>query len=257
MPELPEVETIVRGLRPHVVGKALTAVEVEDPKLDSLRSAFVLPATVRSIERRGKHVLFDLGDRVLVLHPRMSGRIVWGRRKPRERVRLSLRFADGGVYFVDPRRLGTAKVVREFSDDLGPEPLGDLAWLPSALQGSRMPVKFWLMDQRKIAGIGNIYAAEILFRAGIAPRRRADSLSRSEIARLQQAIPSVLEAAIACGGTTLRDRLYRGPRGEIGEFCFELAVYGRAGEPCRRCGNPIERTVLGGRGTYFCPHCQT
>lgn len=247
---------MVRGLRSHVVGKALTAIEVGDPKLSPLRSALFLPATVKSVERRGKYVLFDFGGQMLVLHPRMSGRVVWRKRKPRGQVRLSLRFSTGGVYFVDPRRLGTAVVVARFAEPLGPEPRGDLRWLPTALARSRMPVKLWLLDQRKIAGIGNIYAAEILFRARIAPHRPANSLSPDEIGRLQKAIPTVLEAAIASCGTTLRDRLYRGPRGEIGKFCFELAVYGRAGQPCRRCGNPIERTVLGGRGTYSCPRCQ-
>ncbi|GAB4307421.1 MAG: bifunctional DNA-formamidopyrimidine glycosylase/DNA-(apurinic or apyrimidinic site) lyase [Candidatus Bipolaricaulota bacterium] len=256
MPELPEVETMVRGLHPHVVGKTLIATEVGDPKFAALRSALVLPAVVRSIERRGKYVLVNLRDRVLVLHPRMSGRVLWARRKPAGRVRLSLRFADGGVHFVDPRRLGTAEVVGKFEEALGPEPLGDLAWLPPALNGSRMPIKLWLMDQKKIAGIGNIYAAEILFRAGIAPHRPANSLSRKEIALLTQAIPAVLEEAIACCGTTLADGQYRGPRGEVGAFACELTVYGRAGEPCRRCGSPIRRTVLGGRGTYACPRCQ-
>ncbi|MBC7220920.1 bifunctional DNA-formamidopyrimidine glycosylase/DNA-(apurinic or apyrimidinic site) lyase [Candidatus Bipolaricaulota bacterium] len=256
MPELPEVETMVRGLRPHVVGKTLIATEVGDPKFAALRSALVLPAMVRSIERRGKYVLVHLRDQVLVLHPRMSGRLLWGRRKPAGRVRLSLWLAAGGVHFVDPRRLGTAEVVAQFDDGLGPEPLGDLDWLPEDLKKSRMPIKLWLMDQRKIAGIGNIYAAEILFRAGIAPQRPTDSLLPKETALLKRAIPAVLEEAIACCGTTLADGQYRGPQGEVGAFACELSVYGRAGEPCRRCGSPIERSVLGGRGTYACPQCQ-
>ena len=256
MPELPEVETMVRGLRPHVEGKDLRAVEVDDPKLHGLRGTIPLPTRVESLSRRGKYVLFHLGDRTLVLHLRMSGRLLWARRKPAGRVRLSLRFPDGAVHFVDPRRLGTAEVVGEFAEDLGPEPLGDLAWLSPALNGSRMPIKLWLMDQRKIAGIGNIYASEILFRAGIAPERPANALSRAEVRRLRKAIPAVLEEAIACCGTTLADGQYRGPQGEIGAFACELAVYGRAGEPCRRCGSPIRRAVLGGRGTYACPRCQ-
>lgn len=254
MPELPEVETIVRGLRPHVVGKEIVSVQAWDPQLAHVPPALDLPVCVASLSRRGKHILFGLGDRVLVLHLRMSGRVLWAKRRPAGRVRLSLRLADGGVHFVDPRRLGTAAVVREFAGDLGPEPLGDLTGLFSALRESRMPIKLWLMDQRKIAGIGNIYAAEILFRAGIAPTRPASSLSRAEVGRLQAAIPAVLEEAIACCGTTLGDGLYRGPQGEMG--ACELSVYGRAGEPCRRCGTPIQRTVLGGRGTYACPRCQ-
>ncbi len=247
---------MVRGLRPHVEGEGLRAIEVYDPKLGDLDGALHLPVPVKAISRRGKYVLFDLGVRTLVLHLRMSGRLVWAKRKPGGRVRLVLRFPEGGVYFVDPRRLGTAEVVSEFTADLGPEPLGDLAWLPAALQQSRTPLKLWLMDQRKIAGIGNIYAAEILFRSGIAPVRRADSLTRGEVRKLQKAIPAVLEEAIACCGTTLTDGQYRGPQGEIGVFACELAVYGRDGEPCRQCGTPIRRTVLGGRGTFFCPRCQ-
>lgn len=250
------METIVRGLRPQLEGSELQAVEVYDPKLRGLEGELDLPTAVRAVLRRGKYILFDLGDRLLVLHLRMSGRLVWATRKPSGRVRLRLRFPDGGVYFVDPRRLGTARVVPELDAELGPEPLGDLSWLPGALRGSRMPLKLWLLDQRKIAGIGNIYAAEILFRAGIGPARPANSLTRAEVRRLMTAIPAVLEEAIACCGTTLADGRYQGPTGELGAFACELAVYGREGEPCRRCGAPIERTALGGRGTFFCPRCQ-
>jgi formamidopyrimidine-DNA glycosylase len=256
MPELPEVETMARGLRPRVEGNMLISVQAHDPKLAHVPPALELPATVASLSRRGKHLLFDLGDRTLALHLRMSGRAVWTRRLPKGRVRLSLRFRSGAVHFVDPRRLGTVEVVPEFTVALGPEPLEGLGWLPAALRNSRMPVKLWLMDQRKIAGIGNIYAAEILFRAGVDPRRPAGSLSRGEARRLMEAIPAVLEDAIAACGTTLGDGAYRGPSGEIGAFCYELAAYGRAGQPCPRCGTPIERIVLGGRGTYFCPRCQ-
>jgi len=248
---------MVRGLRPLVEGKEIVSVRSWDPELAHVPRALALPAVVVCVSRRGKYVLFDLGDRALVLHLRMSGRLLWARRKPGGRVRLSLRFREGAVHLVDPRRLATAEVMREFPDDLGPEPRGDISWLPAALRRSRMPVKLWLMDQKKIAGIGNIYAAEILFRAGIAPTRPASSLSRQEVDRLQEAVPAVLEDAIACCGTTLGDGLYRGPNGEIGTFACELAVYGRAGEPCHRCRTPVARSVLGGRGTYFCPRCQT
>jgi formamidopyrimidine-DNA glycosylase len=248
---------MVRGLRPHVVGREILSADVRDPKLAPIAPALNLPATVVSLSRRGKYILFDLGDRILVLHLRMSGRLAWGTREPTGKVRLSLRFPRGAAHLVDPRRLGTAAVVERFADELGPEPFGDLAWLPVALARSRMPIKLWLMDQKKIAGIGNIYAAEILFRAGISPTRPAASLSRTEVARLEDAIPSVLERAIAAGGTTLADGLYRGPTGESGEFRYELSVYGREGEPCLRCGARIERSLLGGRGTYSCPRCQS
>lgn len=248
---------MVRGLRPLVVGQPLLAVEALDPKLAHVPPAVALPAVVTSLTRRGKHILFDLGDRTLVVHPRMSGRVVWHKGRPADKVRLSLRFPAGSVHLVDPRRLGTVEVVSTFDEPLGPEPLADLDWLPAALHGSRTPIKLWLMDQRKIAGIGNIYAAEILFHTGVDPRRPAGSLFRSEAKRLKEAIPAVLEKAIASCGTTLGDGAYRGPNGEIGEFTVALCVYGRGGEPCPRCGARIERLALGGRGTYFCPRCQT
>ncbi|MBC7093569.1 bifunctional DNA-formamidopyrimidine glycosylase/DNA-(apurinic or apyrimidinic site) lyase [Candidatus Bipolaricaulota bacterium] len=256
MPELPEVETMVQGLRPLVEGETLLAVEAHDPKLVHVRPALDLPVEVRALARRGKYALFDLGDRLLVIHLRMSGRLAWGASAPEGRVRLALRFPDGAVYLVDPRRLGTAEVVREFKGELGPEPFGDLSWLPTALKGSRMPIKLWLMDQRKIAGIGNIYAAEILFRAGIDPRRPARGLEPAEVRRLENAIPEVLQAALAEAGTTLPDGVYQGPNGERGGFAVELSVYGREGEPCPTCGAPVQRMILGGRGTYFCPCCQ-
>lgn len=246
---------MVRGLRPLVAGQPLLAVEALDPKLAHVPPAVALPALVATLTRRGKHILFDLGDRTLVVHPRMSGRVVWHKGSA-DKARLSLRFPAGSVHLVDPRRLGTAKVVTTFDEPLGPEPLENLGWLPAALAKSRMPVKLWLMDQRKIAGIGNIYAAEILFRTGVDPRRPAGSLSQSEARRLKEAIPAVLEEAIASCGTTLGDGAYRGPNGELGEFALDLCVYGRHGEPCPRCGARIERFVLGGRGTCLCPHCQ-
>jgi len=247
---------MVRGLRPYVEGKTLLSVEVPDVKLAHVAPALALPAPVGSLARRGKFLLFHLGDRMLVLHPRMSGRVVWDKGEPARR-RLSLRFPQGAVHLVDPRRLSTAEVVAAFDDHLGPEPLAGLSWLPAALRGSRMPIKLWLMDQKKIAGIGNIYASEILFRAGVDPRRPAGSLSRLETKRLKATIPAVLAEAIAACGTTLGDRAYRGPHGEIGEFRFNLAVYGREADPCPRCAEDVRRIVLGGRGTYFCPRCQT
>ncbi len=261
MPELPEVETIVRALRPWVEGKRLLGLEALDPALRHLPSQLRLPARVERLARRGKYILFHLSQRkerekLLVIHLRMSGRLLWGEESPPGRVRLLLSFPRGGVYLVDKRRLAQAELVEEFDRGLGPEPFGDLSWLPEALGKSRMPVKAWLLDQRKIAGIGNIYAAEILFRARIDPRRPARSLSLAEAHRLARAIPQVLEEAIAGRGTTLADAEYRLPSGELGGFQLRLAVYGRAGEPCPRCGTAIERVKLAGRSTYFCPRCQ-
>ena len=255
MPELPEVETIVQALRPRVEGRTLLSLEVLDPRLSPGRLPR-LPAPVTRLGRRGKYILFELPSEVVVVHLRMSGRLLWAEEPPPGRLRAALSFEAGAVYLVDRRRLATLEVVDEFRKELGPEPFGDLGWLSQALKGSRMPIKSWLMDQRKIAGIGNIYASEILFRAGIDPRRPAGSLSPREARRLAEVIPRVLRAAIAGKGTTLSDAEYRLPTGEPGGFQLELAVYGRAGAPCPRCGTPIQRLKIAGRSTYFCPRCQ-
>jgi len=255
MPELPEVETIVRALRPQVEGEVLRSLELLDPRLAPGRLPR-LPAPVVELGRRGKYILFRLPREVLVVHLRMSGRLIWAAEPPPGRIRAALHFPRGRVYLVDRRRLATLEVVDEFRRELGPEPLGDLGWLPAALEKSRMPIKAWLLDQRKIAGIGNIYASEILYRAGIDPRRRAQDLTPEEARRLAAVIPQVLRAAISGKGTTLADAEYQLPSGELGGFQLELAVYGRAGEPCRRCGTPIQRIKLAGRSTYFCPRCQ-
>ena len=257
MPELPEVETVVRALRPHIEGRVLESTEAYDPALLPGIKPLSLPAQVRRLARRGKYILIELEKGTLVVHLRMSGRLVWCKTGvPEGRVRLALRFPHGSLQLVDRRRLATVEFVKKFEKPLGPEPFGDLSWLLYALAKSRMPIKAWLLDQRKIAGIGNIYAAEILFRAGIDPRRPARSLGKGEVQRLVKAIPEVLEEAIAGRGTTLPDAEYRAPTGELGAFQVKLAVYGREGEPCRACGAPIRRVKIAGRSTYFCPNCQ-
>lgn len=255
MPELPEVESTVRALRLKVLGQTLLHVHALDPVFDPVPKSLLLPVQVRALERRGKYILFGLGDLWLVVHLRMSGRLRWeeGQARP-PHTRLVLEFPQGNVLFVDVRRLGTVEVVPEFTEELGPDALSDLSFLPEALRESRAPIKVWLLDQRNIAGIGNIYAAEILFRAGIDPRRPANSLGPHEVQRLKEAIPEVLEEAIEALGTTLADGAYQTPEGEAGDY--EPWVYGREGLPCKMCGTPIERIELGGRGTYFCPRCQ-
>jgi len=256
MPELPEVENIVRILRPKVVGKEILAVEAFDPKLQSVPQSLGVPARVFELVRKGKYIVFDLGERKLVLHLRMSGHLFWtpSLSEIPKHTRLSLRFSDGTLLFVDPRRLGTAEVVEEFAEPLGPDALGDLSFLNKALQQSRAPIKLWLLDQRNIAGLGNIYVCEALFLAGIDPRRPASSLTKGEVAQLKEAIHRVLREALEAMGTTLTDEAYRTPEGESGDY--EPRVYGREGLPCLRCGTPIVRIELGGRGTYFCPRCQ-
>lgn len=255
MPELPEVETTVRSLRPKVLGKELLFLHVLDPKLAHLPALLPLPAKVQDLLRRGKYVIFAFPKKLLVVHLRMSGRLAWHEEEDvPEHTRLVLEFPQGRVLFIDPRRLGTVEVAEEFAEELGPDALGDLSFLDEALRKSRAPIKVWLLDQRNIAGLGNIYAAEALFLAGISPRRPASSLTPAEIERLKKAIHQVLNEALAAMGTTLSDNFYRTPAGEAGDY--EPRVYGREGLPCQVCGTPIERVELGGRGTYFCPRCQ-
>lgn len=212
-----------------------------------------LPRKIAGVRRRGKYILFALDRGFLVFHLRMTGRLLVGL-TPADGARAAFRIDGEWLSFVDRRRLATAEYVRELRLELGPEPLGDLSWLPEALKASRRPINLWLMDQKKIAGIGNIYAAEILFSAGIDPRRPADSLRPREVRRLMAAIHGVLTRATEHRGTTFSD--YRDPSGNPGGFQGLLRVYRRAGKPCPRCGTPIQRIELGGRGTYFCPVCQ-
>ncbi len=245
----------MRTLRPKVEGKELRALRVLDPKIPQISPLLGLPAKVEGLLRRGKHIVFALPKKLLVIHLRMSGRLAWdeGRDIPKH-TRLILEFPHGRVLFIDPRRLGTVEVMEEFSEELGPDALGDLSFLDEALGKSKAPIKVWLLDQRNIAGLGNIYAAEALFLAGIDPRRPASSLKPAEIARLKEAIHHVLSEALAAMGTTLSDGAYRTPAGEAGDYAPR--VYGREGLPCPVCATPIERVELGGRGTYFCPRCQ-
>ncbi len=273
MPELPEAETIVRGLRRSVVGRRIRRVEVMHP--DVLRAplrAFARAARSRTVEdvgRRGKNVLLFLSeDGVLAVNLGMTGRLLpftgvpRGNERPTHPV-VRFLFDDGGMLvFEDQRRFGTVEVLDTAGwaardARMGPEPLGPAFTadvLARALGGSRSPVRSWLLDQRRIAGIGNIYAVEALHRAGIHPLRRSRELDAGEARRLHGAIRSVLRAAIRHGGTTIRD--YRNVDGGEGEYRSLLRVYGREGEPCPRCGTPVARAVLSNRSAYFCPACQ-
>lgn len=263
MPELPEVETFVRRLQP-AVGATITKAEVLDARLD-LDAADLSGATVSGIERQGKWIVLRLDGRGdLVVHLRMSGRLRT-HRSDREipYTRLALHLDSGEtVYFVNPRRLGTAQLhPKGFRPVLGIDPVSP-RFTPSALGSllsrSRAPIKLLLMDQRKIAGVGNIYAAEALWRSGIAPHRPAHTLSEKEIRRLHRAVRSVLNGAIKDQGTTLGTGVsnYAPGTAEQGEFGNRLSVYGRKSEPCERCGTEITRTKQGGRSTYYCSQCQ-
>ena len=274
MPELPEVETIVRDLRPRLTGRTLT-----NPKLhysDVLRRVSK-PRLLRTlhhnrvgaVNRRAKHVVVELesGHR-LVIQPRMTGNlIVYDRRlRVAERRYVVLEAAIGsGQRFVfrDVRRLGTIWLLDEkgwesYTARIGPEPLADdftADVFVERIGGTRQAIKKAIMDQRLLAGVGNIYANEALFKARIDPSRRSDRIERADLERLYGIVRNVLEDAIAAKGTTVRD--YRTGTGETGTFQDVLEVYGRGGEPCPRCGAQLATThAIDGRATTFCWRCQ-
>jgi len=268
MPELPEVETIARGLHLRLPGSTITGAAVYWPRtlarpaLDEFRVQIV-GRRVESVGRRGKYIVVELDRGYLLVHLKMSGQLFVAPAgealDPHVRAVLDL---DGGrqLRFRDARKFGRIYLVDELEEvtaPLGPEPLAADFTLDSfrRLLGRRSGrLKSMLLNQEFLAGVGNIYADEILFVARLNPLRRADTLTASEQARLYEAIRSVLHRAIAASGTTLPDRNYLDTEGQAGDY--RAQVYGRAGDPCLTCGAPIERLVIGGRSTHFCPKCQ-
>jgi formamidopyrimidine-DNA glycosylase len=270
MPELPEVETVARSLGPHLTGAVLTGAEVSWPRMVGCPDAAVLSAMlagrrVQGVGRRGKYVVLSLDRGYLLFHLKMSGRLkVTDATEPAgPHLRAVFPLADGRqLRFEDARKFGRIYLVEQLervTAPLGPEPLSD-ELSPEEFQRllARRSgrVKSLLLNQEFLAGLGNIYADEVLFAARLHPLRLARSLTPEEQQRLYQAIRTVLARAVASGGTTLRDRSFLNPEGHAGAFQEEVAVYGRAGDPCPRCGEPIERIVIGGRSAHFCPHCQ-
>lgn len=269
MPELPEVETVLRGLAPHLTGQALIGARVRDarlrwpvaPDLDqTLRGRRIVRCT-----RRGKYLLLELDRDTLILHLGMSGslRLLTGDTPPGPHDHVDLLLADGHCLRLrDPRRFGallkTADPARHpLLAGLGIEPLSeafDGTRLHAITRGRRVAVKAFLMDSHRIAGIGNIYANEALFLAGIDPRLDAGRLSRPRCAALVAAIRDVLTRAIAAGGSTLRD--FVDSRGEPGYFQQDYFVYDRVGLPCRKCATAIRLLRQGGRSSFLCPNCQ-
>jgi formamidopyrimidine-DNA glycosylase len=269
MPELPEVETTVQGLVPVLHGRRLVTVEARRP---DLRRAFppdlrqrLTGATVTGLSRRAKYGLIatDRGD-TLVFHLGMSGRWVIDPAKLGAHDHFILETDEGRrLALNDPRRFGSLDLVPTEALDssapfaaMGPEPLGaefTAGYLLEALSGRSAPIKAMLLDQRIVAGLGNIYVCEALHMAGIAPSRAGGRISRPRLERLVEAIKAVLAAAIEAGGSSLRD--YARPSGELGYFSKQWRVYGREGEVCH-CGSTIRRRVDSGRSTFFCPRCQ-
>jgi len=271
MPELPEVETVVRGLRDSLPGQRIVGVEVFwarsvrglDPEAFACR---LEGRRVVGMGRRGKWIVMSLsGGDTLLVHLRMTGQLVWEPEdSPDEKyTRVLFHFDDGWqLRFSDMRKFGRIVLTDdpdEVLGDLGPEPLSDdftVARFEEMLSKRRGRIKSLLLNQRFLVGLGNIYVNEALWRAGVHPRRSADSLSSEEVQRLHGTIRSVLREAIASNGTTLGNGNFRRADGRSGEFADQLAVYGRAGEPCPCCGKTIERIEVGQRGTFVCRGCQ-
>lgn len=274
MPELPEVETTRRGIAPHLIGRRITSVVLRRPDLRwpiPPEIAQLLPGQrIEDVERRAKYLLLHTAVGSALLHLGMTGVLrVLPADAPvgkHDHVDLALEpTATSGsrvLRFTDARRFGcllwqAPGTTHELLENLGPEPLtdafdGDLLWQLSRSRSAA--VKLFLMDNAVVVGVGNIYASEALFAAGIDPRRPAGSVSRARYARLAAEVKRILAWAIERGGTTLRD--FINPDGMPGYFVRELQVYGREDEPCRTCGTAIRQVVLGQRSTFWCPRCQ-
>jgi formamidopyrimidine-DNA glycosylase len=268
MPELPEVEVTRRGLEPALAGRVISGVAVREPRLrwpvpkDVHRLA---GRTVRAVERRGKYLLVDCGDGHLILHLGMSGslRVLPSGTPAQKHDHFDLQLGDRILRLRDPRRFGavlwsTAAIdTHPLLAHLGIEPLSrelHPARLHQLTRPHRTGIKQFLMDGRRIVGVGNIYASESLFLAGIHPRTPARKLSLERCARLSAAIKQTLRAAIRAGGSSLRD--FVGADGNAGYFQQRYWAYDRTGEPCRRCGSTIRKIQQGQRSTFYCPTCQ-
>ncbi|WP_078545161.1 DNA-formamidopyrimidine glycosylase [Litchfieldia alkalitelluris] len=273
MPELPEVETVRRTLIGLVAGKTIQTVEVLWPKMikkpeevsqfiDALKGQ-----TIQDVERRGKFLKFILDDYTLVSHLRMEGRYgLYPQEVPYDKhTHVLFTFTDGfQLRYRDVRKFGTMHLYLKGEEEndlplaqLGPEPFSmefTEKHLKDHLKKTNRKVKVALLDQKIVVGLGNIYVDEALFRSGIHPEREANSLKPREIKKLHEEIINTLQEAVDKGGSTIRS--YVNSQGEIGMFQLQLFVYGQKGEACKKCGIAIEKTVVGGRGTHFCPKCQ-
>lgn len=270
MPELPEVETVVRSLAKHVTGDVIESAWFSEKPQTFKSSPFEIAtiienARIERVHRQGKHIVIDVARdsqplAQWIVHLGMTGRLLVT--KPEcpldQHTHVIAKLASGNeIRFVDPRRFGRTWVVtgENTFDAGGHEPLDVGFEIFSGLfRGRKTPIKSALLNQKLLRGVGNIYADESLFRAGIRPRRRAASLTRDELRRLYTAVQQVLAEAIAAGGSSISD--YVDANGERGLFQIQHRVYGREGEPCLVCGTPIKRVVVAGRSTHYCPKCQ-
>jgi formamidopyrimidine-DNA glycosylase len=269
MPELPEVETTRRGIAPHLEGRTIKQLVVRQPRLrwpvpTSLKKS--LPGQkIHAVERRAKYLLLRLDQGTLILHLGMSGslRILPANTPPNAHDHVDLLFDRQCLRLRDPRRFGallwtrTDPAKHKLIQHLGPEPLSDGFDTERLYEKSRRrhgPVKNFIMDGRVVVGVGNIYASEALFRAGIHPVRPCNRISMARYQQLVKTIKAVLAEAIEQGGTTLKD--FQQEDGRPGYFAQQLQVYGREGEPCPRCGQAIRKSIIGQRSSYYCSQCQ-
>ncbi|WEV45578.1 DNA-formamidopyrimidine glycosylase [Streptococcaceae bacterium ESL0687] len=271
MPELPEVENVRRGLERLVKGKKITSVEVAYPRMvltgaEEFEQA-LLGQVVESVGRRGKYLILKLSNDVVISHLRMEGKynLYQGEVPSNKHYHVFIGFDDGStLVYQDVRKFGTMELMKEqaldgyfISKKIGPEPTQtdfDLADFYQSLHKSKKIIKPYLLDQTLVAGLGNIYVDEVLWLAKIFPGDPANLIPYEKIAVLRDAIIDVLEDSIASGGSSIRT--YKNALGDKGSYQDKLRVYGKVGVPCPRCGTPIEKFKLSGRGTHFCPYCQ-
>ena len=283
MPELPEVETIVRYLDKNISGKKITDVLVLSKKQFPQDPKLIIGAKILSVSRRGKNTIIILSnDKVMIVHLRMTGQLILmngnedkyetkqqiplsgGSELPGRSTRVIINLNSGKLFFNESRKFGAIRIISgaeadKEADKLGPEPFGkdfSIDYLTRIFKRTRKPIKALLLDQEKIAGIGNIYASEILFEAKINPKRPAKNLNQQEIKALYCATLFILEEAINYGGSSASDEAYIQPDISRGLYQDHSRVYQRDGQPCKKCKALIKRIIVGGRGTFYCPVCQ-
>lgn len=271
MPELPEVETTCRGITPHLIGREIEQVVIRQsalrwPIAENFASALV-GQSMRRVRRRAKYIILELSQGACLIHLGMSGslRVLDCGTAVAKHDHVDIQLSGSRVLrYTDPRRFGSIQYINDewhhhpLLADLGPEPLssdftGEYLWTQS--RHRHLAIKSFIMHNRVVVGVGNIYANEALYRARIHPKRACQRISKTRLTTLVKAIKAVLSEAIECGGTTLRD--FRDPHGKPGYFRMSLDVYGRAGDPCKACQAPIRQLVIGQRSTYYCALCQT
>ena len=271
MPELPEVETTLKGIEPHIINKRIEKVLIRQPKLrwevpSSQLKKYLPNESFSNASRRAKYLILKCKPGSLIIHLGMSGslKVLSKLEKPKKHDHIDILFVDKTVLrFTDPRKFGSFHWTKNPENfyllkNLGPEPLGNefsAEYLFRYSRKRKVPIKNFIMNSHVIAGIGNIYACESLFLAGINPKRQAGLITFSEWKQLLSCIRSTLENSIAAGGTTLRD--FFEPSGKTGYYAVKLSVYGKENEPCPKCATPISRLIHSGRSTFFCNTCQS